>query len=1336
MVMIPPGAQNRLHHLGSVLFAQNPDFSRACELAREFLGFIPPVTGFVSSQLRENAEKLLGSADPSLQNEGAQLVHALGQTLVGMHGLDTYSPTPTNGVPRALDVVLQGYAKLANVSQDTVHSWGARLFKGLPIWRGPLRWLRHPLKSVQDLVFTEMLADENLKKRVIAFLDAATALIGSHPQQLPGLLHQYFPREMRSGGLLGLSFRASWIFPESLIQWGIKKSVYMMGSRFLAGSTAEEAVATAARLEKKGLMMSLDVVTEGVRSRAEVKRYVENVIHLIELEGARDTKAEVTEGGVPVRHVSIKLSALTHRFDPVDHDRVVEEVAQELLKFFKAAQAQAKKGRRVLVNVDLEEFAVRDLSYQIFWKALSHADLKGWEDAGVVVQAYHKDSTSVLMQNMNLAHQLNKKIQIRLVKGAYHWFELILATVKGWVAPVFLRQRDTDDNFIRLCRIALLNHDSIRVAVGTHNLRDVEIVQALREIFGVSIHELEHQFLYGVGDDPAIATAKLGIPTRMYGPFGNELDAIGYEVRRFDEVRKESAIGEMHVSASAEGYRRERDDISEKRVATLPPIDLRFTSEPEVDFSKGVVRKAMRDAVATRKALGRVDVGPLVAGPALDVSTAESVERRNPADLSDLVGHVRYATPEEVDQAIAQAQDGFKEWSGLTPTHRRNILLLAAQKVREKRHEIAAMIEAEVGKPRQQAMGEINEAIDYLASYAQHGFELSETHHPLGVGAAISPFNFAFGIAMGQVVGGLALGNSMILKPSEQTSRVGQYVVDILREAGVPERAIQFLPGRGELVGQRLVESDGIDFVAMTGSKNAADKIAATAVKHPSKRCGLKKVVAETGSKNPLIVDSTADLDMAVEAILNGAFVMNGQRCSSTSRVIVTDDIADRLIERLREGARDMVVGNPSDEGVQLGPQVDEKSLEKVRDYLQMAQEDASVRRIYPEQVEPALPGQRNGAGSVGYYVGPHIFEVTDPQHRLFQEEIFGPVLSIMRVHSFDEAIRVANDTPYALTAALFSRDLMHIETFKSEINAGNVYINRAQVAAQPERQPFGGFYDSGSGPKAGEKDYVAACGRPAQAHTVGRVFPEARSWNFTERRQDENDGSFVTHLQTSQKKWARQEAQRLERLKLLERVLQVKVSSANTLDRQAELQQALGLVSKIVEQAPALLTLQETLRVPGEINERVFDRPLGVGLIWSQEGQSLFETISAVASALVMGNTVILPDNKLNKEVWNIFKEALYLSDHIFLTRIPLQKLTQKPWLNFVVAHGSTAAEIHQGMKPVNNPGEGLKRFIGGEYDHPEIIPSYLKRFAHERVITENTLRHGADLNLRLVQA
>jgi RHH-type proline utilization regulon transcriptional repressor/proline dehydrogenase/delta 1-pyrroline-5-carboxylate dehydrogenase len=511
-----------------------------------------------------------------------------------------------------------------------------------------------------------------------------------------------------------------------------------------------------------------------------------------------------------------------------------------------------------------------------------------------------------------------------------------------------------------------------------------------------------------------------------------------------------------------------------RREPTDPAQPAAYLPEPVGEWRRSTVRATMAAAVAEvgEQGLGRAIAAMIDGRP---VATGREIASVDPACPSTVVARSASCGPEEAEHALDAARRAWPAWRRAPARERAAVLFRAAAWMRRRRATIAALEVFEAGKPWRDADADVCEAIDFCEYYGREALRLDAggtvqspagerndlRYQPRGIGVVIAPWNFPLAIPTGMVVAALVTGNAVLFKPAEQTPAVAAVLADALAAAGLPDGVLAFLPGLGEEVGAYLVEHPDVAFVAFTGSKAVGLGIVETAARMRPGQRQIKRVVAELGGKNALIVDADADLDQAVPIAIASAFGYGGQKCSACSRLIVLDEVHDQLVERLVGAARRLRVGHPRDMAVDLGPLIDAEAYRRVRTYVELA----------PEEGEVVLDG--GDVPAEGWFVGPTIVTGVLPAGRLATEEIFGPVLSVFRAGSFDEAIAMANDTDYALTAGVVSRSPTHIGVAAAELRAGNVYVNRPITGAVVGRQPFGGYGLSGVGSKAGGPDYL-----------------------------------------------------------------------------------------------------------------------------------------------------------------------------------------------------------------------------------------------------------------------
>jgi RHH-type proline utilization regulon transcriptional repressor/proline dehydrogenase/delta 1-pyrroline-5-carboxylate dehydrogenase len=497
-----------------------------------------------------------------------------------------------------------------------------------------------------------------------------------------------------------------------------------------------------------------------------------------------------------------------------------------------------------------------------------------------------------------------------------------------------------------------------------------------------------------------------------------------------------------------------------------------FNNEPFADFTKAAVRQSFTEAIEeVRTGLGKTY--PLHIG-GKDVETGDTMASVNPAAPDEIIGVVCQAGTKEIDMALEAARKAAPAWKALAPSDRAQYLFKAADIARKKIFTLSAWQVLEVGKQWGQAHADVAEAIDFLEYYAREMLRLGsprrmgrapgEMNHlayqPKGVAAVIAPWNFPLAISCGMSAAAIVTGNPVLYKPAGPSSIIGHTLLEIFRESGLPAGVFNYIPGRSSVMGDYLVEHPDVSVIAFTGSMEVGRHIISKAATVQPGQQQIKRVVTEMGGKNAIIIDDDADLDEAVKQVVYSAFAFQGQKCSACSRAIVVAPIYDKFIERLVQAADSIAIGPAEDPAYYLGPVVDETAQKNILGYIELAKQEGKVLLYRDVPVD-------------GYYVPLTIVEGITPKHRLAQEEIFGPVLAVMKVENIDQAIEWANSTRFGLTGSIFSRSPSHLEKAQREFNVGNLYLNKGCTGALVERHPFGGFKMSGIGSKAGGPDYL-----------------------------------------------------------------------------------------------------------------------------------------------------------------------------------------------------------------------------------------------------------------------
>jgi RHH-type transcriptional regulator, proline utilization regulon repressor / proline dehydrogenase / delta 1-pyrroline-5-carboxylate dehydrogenase len=917
------------------------------------------------------------------------------------------------------------------------------------------------------------LADESLRTALFRFVDVLPSLdsaaeIGRH-------LREYFARVDHALG--GLVFLAQALHAGVLVAPLVRHNVVRLARRFIAEENTEALIAVLEQLRQEPAAFTLDVVGEATLSDREADSMQHRYMDLLgRLTGASRNWTPVAEidagpaGPLPRIDLSVKVSALAARFDPLDPDTETNVKTR-----LRPLLAEASK-RDAAITIDMEQYAYKDLTLAIFRSLLEEEEFRRGPRVTVAMQAYLRDTERDLNDLIRWARAHRRPIGVRLVKGAYWDSEIAWAKQKNWPIPVFVEKAETDANYERLTRLLLENHDIVEAAFGSHNLRSIAHAIVTAKHLGVAGNGYEIQTLFGMAEPVRQAIVQTGRRVRVYLPVGELIPGIAYLIRRLMENTSNTSFLRQTYADQKESDRLIEAPAPKTRPESAARLKKaehpgRFVNEPPLDFARPENRARFAAAIrAVEEKLGQSHPLWISGGERETESWIESV---NPADPEQIVGRFPAGRAKDADEAIEAAESFFPSWRATPAGERAAILFRAAAIMRERRFELAAWEVFEVGKGWREADGDVIEAIDYLEYYGREMIRLAKPrltervpgesnvylYEPRGIAVIIAPWNFPLAILAGMTAAALVAGNCAIVKPAEQSPVMGFHLLDILRQAGLPPLACQLLQGGGEL-GAHLVRHRSVHLIAFTGSREVGLEILREAYTHQPGQQHVKRVVCEMGGKNAIVVDADADLDEAITHIIESAFGYQGQKCSAASRLILVDAVHDRLLARLVEAAKSLKIGAPKDPRHFIGPVIDAAAHARIAGYIDLGKREGKCA------LEMSAPKD-------GYYIGPAIFSDIEPQHRLAQEEIFGPVLTVVRARDFDAALGIANDSSYALTGGVFSRSPARIEQARREFHVGNLYLNRGITGAVVGRQPFGGLKLSGVGSKAGGPDYL-----------------------------------------------------------------------------------------------------------------------------------------------------------------------------------------------------------------------------------------------------------------------
>ena len=952
----------------------------------------------------------------------------------------------------------------------SVRQMGERIFKSLDEDTGSIFNKDWWYGRIMDW----SMKNEHFKVQMFRFVDVLPYLQSS--SEVAKHLKEYFAEsgdDLPSVFNFGLGLGS---LAPGLMAGAVKKNVTQMAKMFITGESPQDALPALKKARKGKITFTADLLGEATLSEKEATDYLNRYLELIDWL-ARDAQtwesiAQIDEdenGPIPKVNVSVKVTALYSQINEAAWEQSLNVVKERLREVFRRAIAQ-----NVFINLDMEQYAHKDFLLRAFQDLVMEDEFRRYAHFGIVIQAYLRDAVADIDKLIVFARQRGTPFTVRLVKGAYWDFEVVHARQKGWPIPVFLNKKESDASFETCARRMIDAYPAVRLAGGSHNVRSIAATLAYAKSKNLDPRAVEVQMLFGMADPIKRALVKDGYRLREYATIGELIPGMAYLVRRLLE------------NTSNESFLRSKfaDNISTDILLKSPFEELiasngqavrdpkRFENEPPVDFAIPARRDELQKALSDWKTKFGKTYPAIVDGRELKYS--KTITSLNPSRTSEVIGIVAAASTGDAESAVKVAKAAQPAWAKTPAAERARLLDALAERMRAEKPRLTALQCLEVGKSWHEADGDVAEAIDFCAYYAHEMRKLANPrrvgHAPgeislyhyraRGVSVVIAPWNFPLAILTGMVTAALVTGNTVIMKPAEQSSVIASELMRLIKDSGFPKGVVSFLPGFGEEIGEYLVSHKDISVIAFTGSKPVGLHILNQAAKVQPGQAHIKRCLTELGGKNAIIIDSDADLDEAVMGVMHSAFGFQGQKCSACSRAIVLEPLSERFLERLIEATRSLHIGYADDPRSFLGPVVDEEAYDRIRATIESAKNGARLAYQGP-------------APAGGYFIGPTIFADVDPDSDLAQKEIFGPVLAVIKAKNMDQALQIANSTEYALTGGLYSRSPATIERVKAEFEVGNLYINRGNTGALVERHPFGGFKMSGGGTKAGGPDYL-----------------------------------------------------------------------------------------------------------------------------------------------------------------------------------------------------------------------------------------------------------------------
>ncbi len=862
---------------------------------------------------------------------------------------------------------------------------------------------------------------------------------------------------------------------EPIVRQAISQAMRILGRQFVMGRNIEEGLKRAQKPENQAYRYSYDMLGEAAYTAEDAEKYFQAYLKAIEYVG----KANNGLGPILGPGISVKLSALHPRFQMAKRDRIHQELLPRLETLVRLC-----KEANIGITVDAEEAHTLMINLELIQTIMEGDILRDWGGFGLAVQAYQKRAPFALDWLIHLAKKNQRRLMVRLVKGAYWDTEIKLSQVQGLEGyPVFTRKVSTDVNYLVCAKKLLAASDVIYPQFATHNALTLSTIMELAKEQHVT--EYEFQCLHGMGDalyDQIVLDPTERVPCRVYAPVGSHEELLAYLVRRL----LENGANTSFVNRIQDEKQPIADLISDP-VQKLSTLDLK--PHPQIPLpvalygherpnSQGLDLSHPPAFLPVLREIEKRSDQEYEAKPTFyeKLPNAEVVKRYSPTERGHFIGMMYLATRDDVKNGIAKAQEALWSWQQTPAQMRANYLVKMADLLQKNRVAFLSLLTYEGGKTLDDAVSEVREAIDFCYYYAAQALKLFASPqvmtgptgeynalslHGRGIIACISPWNFPLAIFLGQVTAALAAGNCVIAKPASQTPFIAAKAIALLHEAGVPKAVVQLMPGSGNVVGNTLVTDDRIKGILFTGSTETARGINLKLAARPGP---IVPFIAETGGQNAMIVDSSALSEQVTQDVITSAFRSAGQRCSALRVLFVQDNVADKIIKMIKGAMAELKIGHPAMISSDVGPVIDDNAKQQLEAHIDLMREKATII------AELTLTSEHQE----GSFVAPTMIEI--PSLDMLTQEVFGPVLHVIRFAGgkLDEVLKQINQTGYGLTLGIHSRIDETIQYICDRVRVGNIYVNRNMIGAVVGVQPFGGEGLSGTGPKAGGPHYLS----------------------------------------------------------------------------------------------------------------------------------------------------------------------------------------------------------------------------------------------------------------------
>ncbi|WP_206485791.1 bifunctional proline dehydrogenase/L-glutamate gamma-semialdehyde dehydrogenase PutA [Thalassotalea sp. G2M2-11] len=1106
---------------------------------------------------------------------------------------------------------------------------------------------------------------------------------------------------------------------EPVIRKSMNFAMKIMGKQFVMGETIEAATERAATKEQHGYVYSYDMLGEGARTMKDAERYLKSYQDAIETIGSI-AQASGKNDPRRVPGISVKLSAIHPRYEFSHKERVMAEIVPKLKELCLQA-----KNYNIGLTVDAEESERLDISLDIIEAVFSDNDLANWNGFGIALQAYQKRALWVVEWLRMLTLRVNRKMMVRLVKGAY-WDTEIKNTQKDGHNhfPVFTRKSSTDVSYHACANKLLEYRDSIYPQFATHNAYTAATIV---ELAGDDKEGFEFQCLHGMGDslyDQIVSDEN--IQCRIYAPVGHHEDLLAYLVRRLLEnganssfvnaIVDESKPVESLLEDPVEKTQRLKDKYNNQIVK---PIALYHDSNGVGrDNSIGVDLTDIDQLSTLKTSIENWFASHLINA---DEVPKHAVAVRNPADHSEIIGFHRFHDKNDMVAMIDTAETAFYSWSQTPVIERAALLRRVADILERHMDELIAMCIKEAGKIAQDGVDEVREAVDFCRYYAERAIELAEDERlePRGVVLCISPWNFPLAIFLGQVAAAIATGNTVLAKPAEQTGLIALYTIELMKSVGLPDGVVQAVIAQGSDVGSMILPDNRIQTVMFTGSTETGSKISQTLAERGGDQVPL---IAETGGQNCMLVDSTALPEQVVDDIISSGFQSAGQRCSALRVLFLQEDIADGVITMLKGALAELHVGDPAQLSTDIGPVIDKKALDALTahsDYMK-----SHGKLLYQCAISAEVSDKEH------FFFAPRLYEIDDIS--VLKKEVFGPCVHVVRFKGEDieNIIDKINSTGFGLTMGIHTRINQRALELAKLSRAGNIYINRNMIGAIVGVQPFGGRGLSGTGPKAGGPNYLSRLVKEKATPDTEQfhVLPEQAEALESDATATAEAIVMMDQATIAEKDWRLTELN--TRISYVRQLL-AKIAHVEIVDDLAD-----DLNRTLTAARAQLISIEKRFKKPavlpgptGESNILYLENRGNVICFADKNVSFHFWTLSIV-TALATGNTVISVVSDLFYDEAIAFRDkflATGANQHIFqVARLRhLSAMLSYPELAGVVVDSHCSRKHYISEKLAERQGAILP-VISSEY-----LDNLIQRLLTEKTISIDTTASGGNTSL-----